>query len=244
MHFSSIPALIDAHVLSLLGGAPLKGAALFLYVSGKNPLAVEDSNKVRALASEDDLEAYFQSYDKIDVESNISLDNVAINLEFGRAHALSKVEIASKKVIVSIGSGKEKELKNFELRLVVSKVDGEIPLAVSTYNYLRRIERQELAKKHYKPSKTDLLAFTQRHATEEQGQASTLDSESISLLRDLLPFTDKEELFKVLLKKPLKERESKKAVRLSIIPTDIEEGEEFEIRKKAFNRNTILELLS
>jgi hypothetical protein len=66
MHFSSIPALIDAHVLSLLGGAPLKGASIFLYVAGKNPLILDDSSKARAVAAEDDLETYFQSYDKIE----------------------------------------------------------------------------------------------------------------------------------------------------------------------------------
>jgi len=43
-----------------------------------------------------------------------------------------------------------------------------------------------------------------------------------------LKFTDKGELFRVLLKKSLKDRQSKKAVRLSIIPTDVEEeGEGF-----------------
>jgi hypothetical protein len=48
-----------------------------------------------------------------------------------------------------------------------------------------------------------------------------------------LQFTDKEELFRVLLKKPLKERHAKKAVRLAIVPTDVEEESEgFEIKKK------------
>jgi hypothetical protein len=49
-----------------------------------------------------------------------------------------------------------------------------------------------------------------------------LDSESIALLKGLVQYVDKEELFRVLVKKPLKDRQSKKAVRLSIIPTDVE----------------------
>ena len=51
-------------------------------------------------------------------------------------------------------------------------------------------------------------------------------------MRKLLQFTDKGELFRVLLKKPLKDRQAKKAVRLSIIPTDVEESEGFEVKKK------------
>jgi hypothetical protein len=90
------------------------------------------------------------------------------------------------------------------------------------------MERQELAKKHYKPSKIDLLAFVPKNsrAKDEDDKVSSevasLDSESIALLHRLLPFTDKEELFRVLIKKPLKEKSSKKSVRLSIIPTDVD----------------------
>ena len=65
MQFSSIPTLIDAHVQSQLQNIPLKGASLFLYVAHKNPLILEDSTKIKVTASEDDLQAYFQSYDKI-----------------------------------------------------------------------------------------------------------------------------------------------------------------------------------
>lgn len=65
MQFSSIPTLIDAHVQAQLYNTPLKGASLFLYVSTKNPLVLEDATKIRVSASEDDLQAYFQSYDKI-----------------------------------------------------------------------------------------------------------------------------------------------------------------------------------
>ena len=48
-----------------------------------------------------------------------------------------------------------------------------------------------------------------------------------------------------MLKKNLKDRQSKKTVRMAIVPTDIEEESEgFEIKKKSFNRNTIQELLA
>ena len=49
-----------------------------------------------------------------------------------------------------------------------------------------------------------------------------MDSESSMILRKLLKFADKDELFRVLLKKPLKDKQSKKAVRMSLIPTDAE----------------------
>lgn len=45
----------------------------------------------------------------------------------------------------------------------------------------------------------------------------------MALLKGLVNFVDKEELFRVLLKKPLKEKQSKKAVRMCIVPTDVEE---------------------
>jgi hypothetical protein len=245
MHFSSIPALVDAHLLSLLAGSPLKGASLFLFVASKDPLVLEDSGKVRAIASEDDLEAYLQSYDRIEQGTTVLLDNLSLTLDFARGHCLDKIDISSKRVMADVESGKERELRNFELKVTVGRVDGELPLAVSSYGYLRRMERQELVKKHYKPSKTDPIVFARKQTRESsESSLNALDSESIALLRGLLPFTDKEELFRVLLRKPLKERESKKAVRLSIIPTDVEEGDEFEIRKKGFTRQTILQLLS
>jgi hypothetical protein len=232
MHFSSVPTLIDAHIQSLLEGTPLKSASLFLFVANKNPLLLEDSNKVQVTASEDDLQAYFQSYDKIEQGSNINLDNIVVNIDFGKGHSINRIELSSKKVYIEVGSPKEKELKNFEIKVTLVKINGEFPLTINTYNYLRRMERQDLAKKHYKPSNANLLAFTsparrvKRSDPSENPEINALDSESISLLRGLVQYVDKEELFRVLLKKPLKDRQSKKAVRLSIIPTDIESGSE------------------
>ena len=230
MQFSSIPTLVDAHVQTQLQNSPLKGASLFLYVAHKNPLVLEDSTKIKVTASEDDLQAYFQSYDKIAEGSNICLDNVEVHLDYGKGHSITSIELWSKHVIADVGS-KESKLKNFELKVTLEKQDGIFPLALTTFHYLRRMERQELLKKHYKPSKVDIQHFVRldraRHNKEEEeaSEVSTLDSESISLLRKLLKFTDKEELFRVLLKKPLKDKQSKKAVRMSLIPTDVEDSE-------------------
>ena len=148
-------------------------------------------------ASEDDLQAYFQSYEKIEQGTNISLDNIVVHIDFGKGHSINSVELSSKKVFIEVGSNKEKELKNFEIRLSLSKVNGEFPLTINTYNYLRRMERQELVKKYYKPSKVDLLAFTsskgkaKRSDPSDNPEINALDSESIGLLKGLLQFVDK-----------------------------------------------------
>ena len=232
MQFSSIPTLIDAYVHGQLTSNALKNPSLFLYVASKNPLILEDSTKIRVTASEDDLQAYFQSYDKIGEGSNICLDNVEIHIEYGKGYSIQNIELSSKSVITDIGN-KESKLKNFELKVTLEKKDGEFPLAITTFRYLRRMERQELMKKGYKPSKSDILNFVKSEKTslklgsEESSAISpevlALDSESVQLLRRLLNFTDKEELFRVLLKKSLKDKHSNKSVRLSIIPTDVEE---------------------
>jgi len=61
--------------------------------------------------------------------------------------------LSSKSVIADVGE-KETKLKNFELKVSLEKVEGQYPLAITTYQYIRRLERQELVKKHYKPTKT------------------------------------------------------------------------------------------
>ena len=126
---------------------------------------------------------------------------------------------------------KETKLKNFELRVELAKVEGQYPLAISTFQYLRRLERQDLVRKHYKASKSEILAFIPQPKKGQKlrdddndgvsAEIAALDTESVSLLRKLLAFADKGDLFRVLLKKSLKDRQSKKSVRLSIIPTDV-----------------------
>ena len=81
--------------------------------------------------------------------------------------------------------------------------------------------------------KVDKKSQKDKEDNNSNAEINTLDTESILLLKRLLKFTDKEELFRVLIKKPLKEKQAKKAVRLSIIPTDVEsEAETFEVKKK------------
>lgn len=244
MQFSGVATLIDATVLNQLQGKPaLKGASLYLYVLARSPFVLEDKVKLQLTASEDDIQAHEASFEKITEGSNICLAGVEVHIEYAKGYKIQNIEISSKKVITDIGSTKEKEIKNFELKLSLIKKDGLYQLAISTFNYLRRMERQELAKKHYKPSKVDLLSFIPSNKNRKHGDlqlpisqdVASLDSESVSLLSKLLKFVDKEELFRVLLKKPLKDKQSKKSVRLSIIPTDIEsETEAFEIKKKTY----------
>jgi hypothetical protein len=118
MQFASIPTLIDAHVQSQLHNTSFKGASLFLYVAKKNPLVLEDNTKIQLTASEDDLQAYFQSYDKIAEGSNICLDNVEVHIEYGRNYRVQNIELSSESVIADVGS-KETKLKNFELKVAL-----------------------------------------------------------------------------------------------------------------------------
>lgn len=158
MQFSSIPTLIDAYVQAQLQNQPLKNASIYLYVAQKNPLVLEDATKIKVTASEDDLQAYFQSYDKIAEGSNICLEHVEVHLDYGKGFLIHNIEISSKNVVTDIGV-KESKLKNFELKVTLQKTDGQFPLALTTFNYLRRMERQELMKKNYKPSKVEILNF-------------------------------------------------------------------------------------
>ncbi len=47
-----------------------------------------------------------------------------------------------------------------------------------------------------------------------------------------------------MIKKPLKEKAQKKAVRLMIVPTDSENNETLEVRKKRYEKNEVQELLA
>ena len=45
-------------------------------------------------------------------------------MDIGKRHSINRVELSSKRVLTEVGSGKEKELKNFELKVSLSKVNG------------------------------------------------------------------------------------------------------------------------
>ena len=64
-------------------------------------------------------------------------------------------------------------------------------------------------------------------------EIGSIDSESIKILEKLVNFVDKDELFNLLASKPLKNKTSKKAVRLMVIPNDKEaKGEPLAFKKK------------
>lgn len=75
-----------------------------------------------------------------------------MNIDYGKNYSIQNIELSSKSVITDIGA-KETKLKNFELKVTLEKREGQYPLAITTYRYIRRMERQELLKKNYKPSK-------------------------------------------------------------------------------------------
>jgi len=59
-----------------------------------------------------------------------------------------------------------------------------------------------------------------------------LDSTSNQILQNLLSFVDKEDLLRLVVKKPLKDKANKKAVRMMVVPTDDEDNSTMEVRKK------------
>ena len=97
------------------------------------------------------------------------MDNVDVHLDFGKSYTILSIELSSKNVIADVGN-KETKLKNFELKVTLEKKDGQFPLALSTFHYLRRMERQELLKKHYKPSKVDILNFVKPDKKGQRGK--------------------------------------------------------------------------
>lgn len=98
------------------------------------------------------------------------MDSVEVHPVYGKGYDIKEIVFISKKVITDIGSAKEKELKNFEMKV---RLSGDFTLAMSTYGYIRRLEKQELVKKHYKASKADPLNFIPK----KRGSQIPADSE-------------------------------------------------------------------
>ena len=67
------------------------------------------------------------------------LENIVLKVDFTQGHSISKVDILSQRVISDVGSGKERQIKDIELKLTVAKVNGELPLSLKIFNYLRRM---------------------------------------------------------------------------------------------------------
>lgn len=108
------------------------------------------------------------------------------------------------------------------------------------------MEKADYYKKNSgKKAASDILSFIHVAKGDKKGQAKKvddfsilsssiepLDTNSTQILKDLLGFVDKEELLRLLIKKPLKDKASKKAVRIMVVPTDAEDNETLEVRKK------------
>ncbi len=67
------------------------------------------------------------------------LENIVLKVDFTQGHSISKIDILSQRVISDVGSGKERQIKDIELKLTVAKVNGELPLSLKSINYLRRM---------------------------------------------------------------------------------------------------------
>ena len=133
--------------------------------------------------------------------------------------------------MIEAGTAEEKKLKSCKIRLQVETDSGEIPLLPSTRRYIRRNQKQDIARKELKKAQkaVDIPSFLAHkgNAALDAAKGSSnpfsdeigaIDSESIKILEKLVHFVDKGELFNLLETKPLKSKASKKAVRLMVIP--------------------------
>lgn len=101
------------------------------------------------------------------------------------------------------------------------------------------MEKTEFFKKNSgKKATSDILSFIHVAKVDKKTQVKKvenysvlpssidpLDTNSTQILKDLLSFVDKEELLRLLIKKPLKDKANKKAVRMMVVPTDAEDNE-------------------
>ena len=155
------------------------------------PIHFYDISKVRLNFSQDDLETYLHSNPQIAFGSTVCLENCEVNLEYGKDNDVLACEIESKKVIIEVGTEKEKKLKDCKVRLQVESESDEIPLLPSTRRYIRRMKKQETVRKE-KPSKVDILSFISNKSTkgnkflsasdEMSAEVGPLDTDSLRIL--------------------------------------------------------------
>ena len=97
--------------------------------------------------------------------------------------------------MIEAGTAEEKKLKSCKIRLQVETDSGEIPLLPSTRRYIRRNQKQEIARKELKKTQkaVDLTAFlgSKGCASKEAVKGETnpfsqeigaIDSESVKIL--------------------------------------------------------------
>lgn len=166
------------------------------------------------------------------------LENCDVILNYGKNKEITGCDVHSKEVTLDLNTDKATKPKKMEIRLSLAPVDGLIPVLPSTRRYLRRMEKQEYFKKNGgKKATSDILSFISGPKTTKAqskkvenysvlpSNIEPLDTNSVQILHDLLAFVDKEELLRLLIKKPLKDKGSKKAVRMMVVPTDAEDNE-------------------
>ncbi len=224
MNFSNVSNLIDKVVETQARGTSLGSPTLYLHVSSTDPIEFNDASKVCLVVDKDDFVAYFKDYDKINNGTTVCLENCEVSLDYGTNNEVTACEIESKSVIIDFGNEKQKKVKNFTIKMHVN-TDHEVPILPSTRRYLRRIQKQELAKKHWsKSQKVDIVGFFRaekkgkKDDVVQNSQFGDLDTESFNILKKLKHFVEKEDLLRVAIKHPLRNKESKKIVRLMAVP--------------------------
>lgn len=80
-----------------------------------------------------------------------------VHVDYSKGASINGIELFSKSVVNDVGN-KENKIKS-DLKLKLEKINGSFPLAISTFNYCRRMEREEILKKHYKPNKVELTNY-------------------------------------------------------------------------------------
>lgn len=144
---ASISALIDSYIEEEVHSKARSKFSLYLTASSDEPIHFYDISKVRLNFSQDDLETYLHSNPQIAFGSTVCLENCEVNLEYGKENDVVSCEIESKKVIIEVGTEKEKKLKDCKVRLQVETDSDEIPLLPSTRRYIRRMKKQEMVRK-------------------------------------------------------------------------------------------------
>jgi hypothetical protein len=202
---SSVPSIIDYIIEAEAHGKTIQNKpSVILYVSSDKPLEFEDSAKNKLTVNKTNLETYVNNYKQIKAESSIRLEDCEVLLNYGKNKEITGCDIHSKSVTLDVETEKTTKVKNFEIRLTLNAVNGLIPVLPSTRRYLRRMEKAEFFKKNAsKKATTDIVSFIQPAKADKKQtkkienftvlpvNVETLDSNSVQILKDLLPFVNK-----------------------------------------------------
>ena len=133
------------------------------------------------------------------------MEDCEVLLNYGKNKEITGCDIHSKAVTLDVNTNKTTKVKNFEIRLTLNAVNGMIPVLPSTRRYLRRMEKAEFFKKNAnKKGTTDIVSFIQPAKVDKKQSkkidnynvlrvnVETLDTNSVQILKELLPFVNKE----------------------------------------------------